>query len=634
MKTLCLSFLLLLSFSLNAQSPAFQLAFPGQDLIVDYDKYGQFWYEGTDSSKYVIKDKKGLSDAVGEGIFPNLSGHKSDSLFIHLKENGKLKGGHWEINSKGTPAEKFFAWANAAEEPGVKLFFTAEALVEAGLIKQAIKAYYALLVHFPRSACFSGDGSFVWYVGPQAIDRIIGLCRKHPELGVMLKGASIDLQNDRDTDLNNDKIRVSAGRLVKEKAKENKPMDLSKQAIAERRGKGKVSLVRYENGHWQLMKEGKSFIVKAVTYGPTKVGESPQNGTLRNWQFIDDNHNGKIDAPEESFEDKNGNNIQDNEEPAVGDFALLKRMGCNAIRDYHVSQGNVYNGDKEYNKRLLRDMYNKYGISVIMGDFLGAYTVGSGAKWEEGTDYTNKEQCERMKKIVHDWVMDNKDEPYVLMWLLGNENNMPAGEGGVNATATNASSKPEAYARFLNEVAKMIHELDPEHPVAIGNQEVHLMDYYEKFAPELDIIGVNAYRGKDGFGSLFEKNKKIFDRPVLITEYGCDAYNSKEGKEDEEAQAGYHKGNWEDISYNRPGGPGAGNCLGGVAFEYLDEWWKSNTGPADTHEVKHDSAMAFPDGSSQEEWFGLTAQGDGKRSPFLRRLRKAFQYYEKTWNIK
>ena len=33
-----------------------------------------------------------------------------------------------------------------------------------------------------------------------------------------------------------------------------------------------------------------------------------------------------------------------------------------------------------------------------VGDFLGAYTLGSGASWEKGTDYTDPEQRRRMKE--------------------------------------------------------------------------------------------------------------------------------------------------------------------------------------------------------------------------------------------
>ena len=47
-------------------------------------------------------------------------------------------------------------------------------------------------------------------------------------------------------------------------------------------------------------------------------------------------------------------------------------------------------------------------------------------------------------------------------------------------------------------------------------------------------------------------------------------------EEGEIEQANYHRGNWLDIEANMAGhADGVGNALGGVAFEWLDEWWKN-----------------------------------------------------------
>ena len=53
-----------------------------------------------------------------------------------------------------------------------------------------------------------------------------------------------------------------------------------------------------------------------------------------------------------------------------------------------------------------------------MGDYLGKYTIGSGATWFEGTDYENPEHRKRMLESVKKMVMEFKDEPYILLWLL------------------------------------------------------------------------------------------------------------------------------------------------------------------------------------------------------------------------
>jgi beta-glucuronidase len=278
---------------------------------------------------------------------------------------------------------------------------------------------------------------------------------------------------------------------------------------------------------------------------------------------------------------------------------------------------------------------------VILGDFAGAYCHDSGATWEEGTDYTDAEQRKRIKDAIRERVKQVRNEPWLLAYILGNENNMPSSLF-VNATRTNANKYPEEYARFLEELAVMIHELDPHHPVGVGNLMTGLVEYYRDYAPSLDFIGVNCYIGPDGFGSTFEKVKQTMDRPVLITEYGCDSYYTARGP-DEEGQAEYHMGNWRDIDYNRAGGLGAGNSIGGCLFEWVDEWWKDNKmkkvdgewvykDPLDHQNTAPTGDMAFPDGKTQEEWLGITSQGRGCASPFLRVPKKAFYAYKKVWN--
>ncbi|MBU4306040.1 MAG: hypothetical protein KJ893_10555 [Candidatus Omnitrophica bacterium] len=232
-------------------------------------------------------------------------------------------------------------------------------------------------------------------------------------------------------------------------------------------------------------------------------------------------------------------------------------------------------------------------------------------------------------------MLDHKDEPYVLIWLLGNENNLGSAYSGINATRTNAADVPQAYAEFLNEVAQMIHTLDPDHPVAVGNLGLGLVEYYEQYAPELDIIGTNWYTGRYGLGSsyLMEAKEKI-NRPLIITEYGADAYHYQVGVNESE-QAQYHEGNWKSITFNTALVPGYGNLLGGIVFEWLDEWWKANSAAdsPDQHQTEPQFYWGIaPDQWSHEEWYGICGQGDGGNSPFLRELRQAYYLYKQMWS--
>lgn len=606
--------------------PDFALHDPGLP-VVDYGQYGRFEGVGTENYRYVMTNREALITAVGEGIHPNEDGVVDDPGYRQLYITGQMDAGHWDALNGTNLQAAFMTWAQASAEPGVKAYFTAVVLERAGLIEHAIKAYHAVVVHFPWSPCRSANGDFVWYVAPAAVVAMRRLCLAYPQLELAYEGGEVIIQHAKDTDIANDIVRVRPGRLVKKPLKErfSDLPDLSAMDIVEQRGEGRVQIVRFENGHWQMLVDGEPFVVRGVTYGSTEIGLGPggaHDWKVR-WAYTDKNGNGRPDAPYDAWVDANANGGQDDGEEPIGDFALLRDMGCNAIRIYLPNDLSLVNSE------LLRDLYETYGIRVIAGDFLGAYTVGSGASWAAGTDYTDPDQRARMKEAVRKKVMAFKDEPWVLMWLLGNENNMAGDNTGVNATRTNAGSEPEAYASLLNEVAVMIHELDPDHPVAVGNLGVGLIAVYSEYAPELDVLGINAYMGGNGFGGLWEEAKAKFDRPVLITEYGCDAYAADVGP-DEAAQADYHEGCLKDIVLNQAGGGRVGNSIGGVIFHYLDEWWKAGDDPF-THTTKSSWRAPVPDGEMHEEWLGIVGQGSGLNSPFERRLREAYRMYTGYW---
>jgi beta-glucuronidase len=607
-------------------SAGFVLFDSGTEKIPDYEKYGVFHNVGTRQYYYEIKDEEGLAAAVGEGVYPNGLSIYKDPEYQRFKKEGKLDKSHWDYVNIDDCQASFYRWALAEEEPGVAQFYTAMALEKAGLLENAVKAYYACLVNFPNSTGWTYFQT-PWYLGKVAVDKIMYITRNHPELGMKLVGADVVVEGGFDNNPYNDVVITNPGKLIACKKEETAPQKTQVDGlkIIERRGQPPSELVKYENGHWQLLVDGKPYIAKTMSYFPVTIGQSPDEGNLADWMNQDTNGNGKPDAPYDAWVDKNFNNIQDPDEPSVGDFALFKEMGVNTLRLYHHSS----------NKELLRDLYKTYGIRVIMGDFLGMYCTGSGAKWEDGTDYTNKEQQKNMIEGVKQMIMEYKDEPYIIMWILGNENNYGGTFGHVGGSG-NAGQYPDAYYGFVNEVAKFIKTIDPVHPVGICNGDTLFMDILSKYAPDIDVFGTNSYRGAYGFEhSIWNDIKTIYDKPVIITEYGCPLYIEGKTKEyQEQKQAEYLRGNWEGILYNSCG-YGVGNAIGGVVFEWVDGWWKSGQPPRFSswmHEVKGNWMGPFPGNWSYEEWFGLAGQGDGTKSPLMRQLRKSFYEYKDIWN--
>lgn len=617
-----------------------KLAFPSRKGPIPYEKFGRFENVGAAKYRYVISDMKGLSDAAGEGIFP-YARLTQDPTYKELLKLKSLDGSHWNYVDNNTAALNFYKWASTSEDPGIKQFFTALMLERAGLIEEAVKAFYAMVVHFPKTSSQTYYET-AWFLAPAALDRVEQLLRRHPSIRMSLEGGRVMIKKKFDRIQGNDAFSIDPGRLVGKRFVE-KPVNLAKLKVIKTIGGPHVQLRQYENRHWKLFVEDKPFQIRALTYSICPVGRSPDRrnwDVSKDWQLLDTNKNGLHDGFFESFIDKNENNRQDPDEPTVGDAKILKDLGVNTLRAYHHL----------YNKDLFRKLHKEYGFQVLCGDVLGGYAVGSGATWADGTDYNNPKQQKAMLEGVRKMVEEYKDEPYILMWVLGNEN--------VYGVGSNAGKDPKAFYKFVDKAAELIHRLDPTRPVAIANGDLLGLDLIQEYCPNIDVFGANAYRGEQGFGRhFFQEVRETLDKPVLISEYGDCAYAENfTQKQAEDYQAMYLANNWDDMEAHMAG-RGVGNALGGVLFEFLDEWWKANSDlplkvqkeradwykpksaiyknlQPDKQDTVPQFGLPFLDGWSYEEWFGLASQGNGQGSPFVRILRPAFFTMQEIWRSK
>lgn len=618
-----------------------KLAFPGKKGPIDYTAFGQFEDIGGPHYRYVIRDWKGLSQAVGEGIYPNTD-VKKDPSYLALQKDGKLTGNHWQFVETRTAARSFYKWATTAEEPGAKQFYTSIMFERLGMFEEAAKGFYAVGLHFPKSLGYTYFNT-PWYMGPASLDRVEQLLRRHPSLGMEWSGGNIQITHKFDTSTNNDVFNVNPGTLSAVNAKQgvDPPEELKDADVVHTVGGPRIQLKKFANHHWQLFVDGKPFQIKAITYSVTPPGLSPDRGTWnvsKDWQLLDTNKNGLHDGFFESYVDTNGNGQRDNNEPVVGDAKLLKDLGVNTLRAYHHI----------YDKELFRRLYRDYGFFVLAGDLLGGYAVDSGASWTEGTHYKNRTQQKKMLESLRKFVEEYKEEPYILMWVLGNEN--------VYGVGNNSGTEPAAFYELMDRAAEMIHQLDPTRPVAIANGDVLDLHVFKENAPHIDVFGANVYRGEQGFGrSFFQDVREQLDKPVFISEYGAPAY--AEGytpEEGERYQAMYLANNWEDLQAHMAG-RGVGNALGGVLFEFMDEWWKANSDlplkvqreraewyasksaiykslQPDKQDIVPQFGGPFLDGWSYEEWFGIASMGSGKGGAFARTLRPAYFRLKEMWN--
>jgi len=363
---------------------------------------------------------------------------------------------------------------------------------------------------------------------------------------------------------------------------------------------------------YQLIVSNKPYIVKGVCYNPVPIGSSHEY----DWW-------------------------SDPYKPWLVDGKLMKEMGINTVRIYQPGE------NPEKVKEVIRDLYEQFGIRTILGNWIGFWEYPCPFYGDTGFQ-------QKVKKEVLDMINTYKDEPGILLWILGNENNYSC-LGHVNPWSTDEidkepdpqkqrSMKAKVYYSFVNELAKEIHDADPNHPVAMGNGELIMLESAKEFAPDVDLIACIIYRGKT-FGNLFRSLRATFDKPLLISEFGADCYDAKLQKEDQNMQALFLESQWRRIYENLANNKeGEGNCIGATLFEWTDEWWKHNSVDAESWKV-HDTESNWSNGSyyfdieapknmnMNEEWFGIVAlSGDEKEFGLDKRIpRKAYYVIRDFW---
>ncbi len=292
------------------------------------------------------------------------------------------------------------------------------------------------------------------------------------------------------------------------------------------------------------------------------------------------------------------------------EMPLLKNMGVNTIRQYAGVPA-----------RWIKYIYDKYGIYTMLNHSFGRYGLTVKGKWEANTDYSNTAVRELLLKEVKEMVSQYKNTPGLLLFLLGNENNYGLfwrGAETENIPMADRKSTKDAYHlyKLFNDAVREMKAIDNNHPMAICNGDLLFLDIIAKECADVDILGINTYRGLT-FTDLYDRVKKEFGKPVMLTEFGSDAYNTQANKEDQEYQAKVLVSNWKEIYANAADMGKNGNSLGGFTFQFSDGWWK--TGQT-LNLDEHDATASWSNGgylndykegenNMNEEWFGICAKG-------------------------
>jgi len=297
------------------------------------------------------------------------------------------------------------------------------------------------------------------------------------------------------------------------------------------------------------------------------------------------------------------------------EMALLKNMGVNVIRQYTGVPS-----------KWISYIYDNFGIYTMLNHSFGRYGLTINGNWVAVTDYSDPKTHDLLLSEVKAMADQYKDTRGLLLFLLGNENNYGLFWAGAETEdfPDEEDKKREVgekrgrpMYKLMNEATKLIKSVNNTHPVAICNGDLLFIDIIAEECTDIDIYGTNMYRGAS-FGNAFEQVKSKLGKPVLLTEFGSDAFNAVTNQEDQAMQAYYAVENWKDIYQNAYGLGKSGNAIGGFTFQFSDGWWKF--GQTKNLDI-HDSNASWSNGgyskdlpagngnNMNEEWFGICAKG-------------------------
>ena len=150
------------------------------------------------------------------------------------------------------------------------------------------------------------------------------------------------------------------------------------------------------------------------------------------------------------------------------------------------------------NGRQVLDSAQYYGLTVLMGLDV--------ARERHGFNYDDTVAVGKQLNKLRADVLTYKDHPGLLAWGIGNELNLQY----KNPRVWNA----------VNDIAKMIHALDPNHPVCtvIAGINKDLVNNIRQRCPDIDFLAVNTY------GGLATLPKAIasagWEGAYMVTEWG------------------------------------------------------------------------------------------------------------------
>ena len=166
----------------------------------------------------------------------------------------------------------------------------------------------------------------------------------------------------------------------------------------------------------------------------------------------------------------------------------LKTAGANSWRTWGVDNLDVQLAEA-----------SRLGMTVTGGIWLGHK--------EHGFSYEDTAAVAAQKEAARQAILKYRNAPALLQWGIGNE--MEDGQ-----------QDDQNMWAAIEDIAKMAHQLDPNHPTMvvvaeIGGDKVAQINAH---CPDIDIVGINSYGGGASVGERYKAAGGV--KPYEITEFG------------------------------------------------------------------------------------------------------------------
>lgn len=167
-------------------------------------------------------------------------------------------------------------------------------------------------------------------------------------------------------------------------------------------------------------------------------------------------------------------------------ISSLVSIGGNSVRTWGID-----------NAQKILDEAEKAGATVCLGIWL-AYEV----------NYNDQADLNKQKDEVRKMVQTYKNHPALLMYALGNEGEL------------HVDNNFDIYFRQINELAKICHEEDPNHPATTVLADIwdDKMTSMRKLLTDIDVVGINSYGGCKSLAGRVRAYNPPW--PYMLTEFG------------------------------------------------------------------------------------------------------------------